>query len=61
MESDSRFQIGDYVVKTSGDYKFAGEIVVVFRKKSGAVRYVVENRDGVLLILNEQQLSGCQR
>lgn len=50
------FRKGDRVKKTAGDYTFYGEIVAVFPKKSGATRYVVENPDGVLFILNSGQL-----
>lgn len=49
--------IGDLVEKTGGDYTFSGTVVSVFQKLSGVTRIVVENRDGLLFIFNEQQLS----
>lgn len=51
-----RFQIGDQVKKVTGDYVFQGEIVAIFKKKSGSVRVVVENPDGILHIFNPTQL-----
>ncbi len=53
---NSYYKVGDKVRKTSGDYKFSGTVVSVFAKKSGAVRYVVENDDGLLFIFNVSQL-----
>ncbi len=53
---NSYYKVGDKVRKTSGDYKFSGTVVSVFFKKSGAVRYVVENDDGLLFIFNGSQL-----
>lgn len=50
------FKVGDKVLKDSGDYRYRGEVVAVFAKKSGAVRLVVENEDGMLFIFNESQL-----
>ena len=52
-----QFKIGDQVEKTSGDYRFRGEVVSVFRKISGVERCVVENTDGMLFIFNERQLT----
>lgn len=51
------FHEGDYVCKEAGDYIFYGIIVSVFRKRSGAPRYVVENEDGILHIFSSQQLT----
>jgi hypothetical protein len=48
--------IGERVIKSSGDYVFEGEIVSVFTKRSGAVRYVVEDDRGLLLIMNAKQV-----
>lgn len=48
--------VGKFVVKDSGDYLFAGEIRSVFTKKSGAVRYVVEDVRGVCMIMNARQI-----
>ena len=54
------YSVGDKVSKTSGDYAFTGTIVSVFKKKSGATRYVVEDDRGLLLIMNEAQLKSYQ-
>jgi len=48
--------LGDYVIKDSGDYTFEGWIVAVFHKRSGMVRYVVENPAGILHIYSEKNL-----
>jgi len=50
------FNEGDLVVKVKGDYQFRGVVVAAFRKRSGAPRYVVENDEGILHILNGGQL-----
>ena len=52
----SRYNIGDYVEKKTGDYRYRGVVVAVFRKVSGAERLIVENEDGMLFIFNERQL-----
>lgn len=60
---DSEFQVGDRVVKSTGDYRFDGWVVCVFRKrprlseKEGPVRYVVQNADGILHIFSAANLS----
>jgi hypothetical protein len=51
-----KFQVGDRVHKDSGDYTFEGEVVAAFAKKSGTVRYVVEDDRGLLFIFNESSL-----
>jgi hypothetical protein len=55
-----KYQIGDYVIKEAGDYRFEGRIVSAFEKLSGAERYVVENSDGMLFIFSEGQLARHQ-
>lgn len=50
------FQVGQAVVKNSGDYIFEGIVVSRFIKKSGAIRYVVEDSRGLLLIMSAKQL-----
>src|SRR5262245_59243380 len=51
------FDVGDRVRKTGGDYMFVGHVIMRGTKiKSDAIRYVVENADGLLHIFNEQQL-----
>jgi hypothetical protein len=47
---------GSRVVKDSGDYTFEGEVVAIFTKKSGSLRYVVEDDRGLLFIFNASQL-----
>lgn len=47
---------GDYVIKLEGDYTFEGYVVCKFCKREGATRYVIENKDGVLMIMNRKQL-----
>lgn len=44
--------IGVRVEKRSGDYDFDGEIRAVVIKRSGDIRYVVEDDRGLLLIMN---------
>jgi hypothetical protein len=55
---EPRFAVGRRVRKHSGDYQLEGVVVAAFRKRSGAVRYVVEadNPEGLLMIYNEAQL-----
>lgn len=53
---DPKYSIGDRVFKDSGDYFYAGQVVSVYRKLSGVIRYVVENSDGLNFIFNEQSL-----
>lgn len=47
--------IGRRVTKRSGDYDFDGEIRAVIPKRSGAIRYVVEDERGLLLIMSAGQ------
>lgn len=54
-----RFMIGQQVVKWGGDYQFAGVILAVFAKRSGAIRVAVENNDGLIHIFNESQLTSA--
>lgn len=51
------FHEGDWVIKNAGDYSFNGVVLVVFRKRSGSPRYIVENSDGVVHIFSAVQLS----
>lgn len=50
------FQIHDAVSKVGGDYTFDGNVVSVFTKRSGKVRYVVEDDRGILHIFSETNL-----
>ena len=49
-------QVGDYVIYRGADHTFEGWIVALFPKRAGATRCVVENRDGVLHILDPKRL-----
>lgn len=51
-----KFKTGDRVIKGGGDYTFEGVVVAAFFKRSGAVRYVVEDDRGLLFIFNELAL-----
>lgn len=55
MVNESDFQVGKRVVKSSGDYTFEGTIVAKFPKRSGAIRYVIEDDRGLLLIMSAKQ------
>ncbi len=50
--------IGDRVIKVTGDYAFNGIIVSKFNKLNGAERYVAENKEGILFIFSSKQLKG---
>jgi hypothetical protein len=56
MNEEPTFDVGDCVSKLRGDYSFDGVVVATFNKLSGARRYVVENRDGVLHIFSGSNL-----
>lgn len=47
--------IGLRVEKRGGDYEFDGEIRAVIVKRSGAIRYAVEDDRGLLLVMNASQ------
>lgn len=63
--TEPEFKVLDLVEKTVGDYYFVGRVVDAFRKlghdlmpdPDGPWRYVVQNRDGVLMIYNAEQIS----
>ena len=48
--------VGDKVEKITGDYLFEGIIVSKFNKLEGQLRYVVQNKDGILHIFSEKNL-----
>lgn len=50
------FAVGDRVIKQSGDYTYEGTVVARFTKRSGAIRYVVEDDRGLLMIMVAKQL-----
>lgn len=56
VEYEPDLRVGDHVAKEGGDYRFEGVIDCVFRKRSGVTRIVVEDADGVLLIMAPRQV-----
>lgn len=50
------FRVGDPVQKVGGDYTFEGWVVAAFTKRSGAVRFVVEDDRGVLHVYSQKNL-----
>jgi hypothetical protein len=50
------FQLFDYVQQHGGDARFEGQVVCVFKKKSGLWRYVVEDDRGILHIFSDKNL-----
>jgi len=56
MISPFKYDIGQRFRKTGGDYSFEGVIVAAFKKKTGLIRYVGENEDGLLFIFNEKSI-----
>lgn len=50
------FTIGSRVTKVGGDYAFEGTVQGIVVKRSGAVRYVVEDDRGVLFIFSANKL-----
>jgi hypothetical protein len=55
--SNEPFKIGDIVTKTGGDYSYTGHVVGRVVKRSGQVRWVVEDDRGLLFIFNTSQLA----
>ena len=53
---EMQFKVGDEVKKVGGDYTFDGSVVASFRKRSGAIRLVVEDSRGILHIFSETNL-----
>lgn len=52
-----RFAVGDPVKKIGGDYTFEGIVRAVFAKRSGEVRFVVEDDRGVLHVYSAKNLA----
>lgn len=50
------FNIGDKVLKYTGDYQLEGEIRSIFSTKSGKIRYVVEHKPGFLHIYSDTNI-----
>lgn len=59
--SECVLAVGDRIEKRGGDYRFAGEVVAVFNKRNGVVRYVVENDDGILHIFSAANLQQASK
>ena len=55
MES-SELKEGDFVRVENHDYEFRGTVQSIWRKRSGALRVVVESDDGVCLIQSLKNL-----
>ena len=53
---EPKLNMGVYVEKTKGDYKYKGTIVCIFYELTGALRYCVEDDRGLLFIFNEKSL-----
>jgi len=51
-----KFKLKDKVRKVGGDYKYEGVVAGIVYKKSGQIRYVVEDDRGMLFIFNEKGL-----
>lgn len=51
-------KVGHKVSKRTGDYEFDGVVIAIIHKRSGAVRYAVEDDRGLILIMNEKQING---
>ena len=57
IEEGYPYKRGDHIVKKKGDYIFEGHVVVVYRKlQSLQYRIVVEDKRGLNLIMNPNQL-----
>lgn len=57
----SAFEVGDYVRKDGGDYRFEGWVDAIIVKRSGQVRFVVEDNRGLLFIFSEKDLKLVMR
>lgn len=56
-EEGFAFEVGDHIVKWSGDYIFAGVVMSRWVKRDGkARRYVIEDDAGVSMIMNSKQM-----
>lgn len=55
-----RLMIDDVVEKTGGDYYYRGTVCGIITKRSGEVRFVVEDDRGMLFIFNRGQLRKCE-
>ncbi len=56
-----KYQIGDKVLKFTGDYQWRGEVRAVFTTKNGSLRYVVEHKADVGGVLHIYSPSNLKR
>lgn len=58
FDTPDYLRIGKRVYKAGGDYRIEGVIAAIVRKRSGAIRYVVETDTppGLLLIYRAENL-----
>ena len=54
---EDAIEVGDRVRIKDSDYTFVGVVVSRFNKRKGAVRFVVENDDGILFITSAERLA----
>lgn len=52
----NKLKVGDEVKKVGEDYTYEGIIAGIVHKRSGQIRYVVEDDRGMLFIFNEKSL-----
>ena len=52
----TRIEKPGFMQRVEYDYEFDGDIRGVVTKRSGAIRYVVEDDRGLLLIMNAKQV-----
>lgn len=50
-------KLGTLVNKMEGDYTFHGDVRGIIYKRSGAIRIVVQNNEGILHIFSPSQLT----
>lgn len=56
-EEGFAFEVGDHIIKWTGDYIFAGIVMTRWVKRNGRTRrYVVEDDAGISMIMNEDQM-----
>ena len=56
MTSNPNISLYSRVIKDGGDYTFEGEVRCIFTKRSGAIRYVVENDAGIVHIFSAKNI-----
>lgn len=58
--SENEIKVGDVVEFVGKDSYYKGEVVALFSKKNGAVRCIVEDDRGLLLIKNPKDAKPCE-